>query len=376
MQEVLHLDHLHDRREQARQGEDLGERDERRRHEHAEVERERRRRDLAGEQGNVGVEGDGGEEQGERDHQHHRQEDERVRGLIVGKALRERERRDAEGSAEGDEREMACGGLDTPIALDLEGERAHRYEQSEHEQAEDGERRGNDEDTQRGRADGERGGEEVVRGLVEPDIEHEQEQRGQDHQRRELTERRDAEVEIEERAGGVRRDVEDKAHRRRDRDERERRHDHQPLAKGERETCRDAEQQRRRGDDGHASRTARSLTMRNAPTSATTTSSQPRRTLRPSWGASRSLMRSSTPVIISSAPSDPRTGVRAVTRIATPDEMSQKLATWAVTPLGSSPTSGTTGVSALAVRSVAKHAAVAAAATIVASQSRHPGSSP
>ncbi len=37
---------------------------------------------------------------------------------------------------------------------------------------------------------------------------------------------------------------------------------------------------------------------------------------------------------------------------------------------------GTLTVSLEAVRSVAKHAAVAAAATIVASHSRHPGSSP
>ena len=81
-------------------------------------------------------------------------------------------------------------------------------------------------------------------------------------------------------------------------------------------------------------------------------------------------------MIMRSAPSDPRTGVCAVTRIATPDEMSQNAATWAVTPLGSSPMSGTVTVSLDAVRSVAKHAAVAAAATIVASQSRQPGSSP
>src|SRR2546430_17004263 len=76
------------------------------------------------------------------------------------------------------------------------------------------------------------------------------------------------------------------------------------------------------------------------------------------------------------APSDPRTGVRAVTRIATPEEISQNAATWAVTPLGSSPTSGTLTLSLEAVRSVAKQAAVAAAATIVPTQRRHPGSPP
>ena len=53
-------------------------------------------------------------------------------------------------------------------------------------------------------------------------------------------------------------------------------------------------------------------------------------------------------MIIRIAPSDPRTGVWAVTRIATPDEMSQKAATCAVTPLGSSPMSGTVTVLAAA----------------------------
>src|SRR5439155_19595153 len=146
-----------------------------------------------------------------------------------------------------------------------------------------------------------------------------------------------------------------------DRDERERTDDIQTFPEHERTSGGYGEDEGRRRD-GQFSRTTRSFTIRNPPASAMTTSIQPSTSERPSCGTVRRRTRSSTPVIMRIAPSDPRTGLRAVTRIATPEEMSQNAATWAVTPLGSSPISGTVTVSLEAVRSVAKHAAVAAAA--------------
>jgi hypothetical protein len=81
-------------------------------------------------------------------------------------------------------------------------------------------------------------------------------------------------------------------------------------------------------------------------------------------------------VIMRSAPSDIRTALRAVSRIAMPEESSQKAATWTVTPAVSAPRSGRTGASPVTVRNDAKAAGVAAAATTVAAQRRQPGSSP
>src|SRR2546430_3846785 len=184
-----------------------------------------------------------------------------------------------------------------------------------------------------------------------------------------------AQLEVEQGAGRVDRIQKDKGEGHDDRGERERSDDVESLPQHERSARRDREQDRR-CRDVQFSRTTRSFTIRNPPASAMTTSTQPSKSESPSCGTVRRRTRSSTPVIMRIAPSDPRTGARAVTRIATPEEISQNAATCAVTPLGSSPMSGTLTVSLDAVRSVAKHAAVAAAATIVASQSRHPGSSP
>ena len=122
MQEILHLHDLHERGEQTGERQDLRERDERRWHQHAEIERERRGWDLTGEKGGVGVEGDRGEQQRERDHQHDREQDERVGRLIVREALRKGERGDAERAPERDEGEMSRGRFDTAVALDLKSE--------------------------------------------------------------------------------------------------------------------------------------------------------------------------------------------------------------------------------------------------------------
>src|SRR5207237_6521744 len=125
------------------------------------------------------------------------------------------------------------------------------------------------------------------------------------------------------------------------REERERTHEVQTFSKRERPARRHCEHEGRRRD-GQCSRTTRSFTIKNPPASAMTTSTQPSKSESPSCGTVRRRTRSSTPVIMRIAPRDPRTGVWAVTRIATPEEMSQKAATCAVTPLGSSPMSGGT----------------------------------
>ena len=122
MQQVLHLHHLHDRGKESGQGEDLDERDEGGRDEHPEVEREGRGGDLARQQRGMGVEGDRREKQRERDDEDDREEDEGVRRLIVRQARGERERADAKGPAQRDEREMPGRRVDAPVPVHLEGE--------------------------------------------------------------------------------------------------------------------------------------------------------------------------------------------------------------------------------------------------------------
>ncbi|TMF60365.1 MAG: hypothetical protein E6I20_14315 [Chloroflexi bacterium] len=68
------------------------------------------------------VERDRREQEREGDHEDHREENERGRGLVLGEARGERERRDAHTAAKRDEREVARRGLDAPVPLDLERE--------------------------------------------------------------------------------------------------------------------------------------------------------------------------------------------------------------------------------------------------------------
>src|SRR5207244_11884288 len=112
-----------DLREQAREREDLRERDEGHGDEYSEVERERGRGDLAREERSVGVERDRRQKEGERDHEDHGKEHERRRRLVLRQAGGEGERGDPQAAAQRHEREMSRRGLDAAVALDLEGER-------------------------------------------------------------------------------------------------------------------------------------------------------------------------------------------------------------------------------------------------------------
>ena len=122
MQEVLHLDHLHDRGQQAGKGEDLDECDEGRRDEDAEIQRERGRRYLAREERRVGVERDGRKEQRERHDEHDHQQHERVRGLLVGETRGECQRADAQASTERDKAEVTRRRLNGAVAMHLKSE--------------------------------------------------------------------------------------------------------------------------------------------------------------------------------------------------------------------------------------------------------------
>src|SRR5947209_5640873 len=203
VQEVLDLHDLRDLGQEPREREDLCERDERRRYEDAEVEAQRGGRDLAGEQRGMRVERDRREQEREGDHEDHREENERGRGLVLGEARGERERRDAHAAAKRDEREVARRGLDAPVPLDLERERADRHQESEHEHAADREGGGERDDAEGGRADGERGGKEVVRRLLGDDVEHEDEERREHDERRKAPEGPQAQLEVEQGSGAV-----------------------------------------------------------------------------------------------------------------------------------------------------------------------------
>src|SRR5207245_10251677 len=106
-----------------------------------------------------------------------------VRGLVVRKARGERERGDTQTPSQRDEAEVAGRGLDRSVAMNLESERPDRHEKAEHEKAEDRERRREDQHAEGSRADRKRRGEEVIGGLVEPDIENQKEKRGEDEAR-------------------------------------------------------------------------------------------------------------------------------------------------------------------------------------------------
>ena len=68
------------------------------------------------------VERDRGEEQREGDDEHHNEQYEGVRRLVVGETRRERERRDAETAPQRDEPEVTGRGFDGAIAMHLERE--------------------------------------------------------------------------------------------------------------------------------------------------------------------------------------------------------------------------------------------------------------
>jgi hypothetical protein len=72
--------------------------------------------------------------------------------------------------------------------MHLEGEGADRHEEPQQKRGVDRDRRREDQDRQDDRGDHERGGEEVVRRLVDPHREHQQSERAQQHDRREACE--------------------------------------------------------------------------------------------------------------------------------------------------------------------------------------------
>src|SRR6185295_18230716 len=261
----------------------------------------------------------------------------------------------------------------TPVAVHLERERADRDEQPEQQRRVDGDRRREHEHRYDGGADDERGREEVVRGLVDPDREDEEAERSEHHDRGKACELQHAPGELEHVARRVHRHEGDDGDRRHERRERDGPHDRETLADAECDQRRDA----KKGDDlDHASRAALWLTIRNAPASATTTWSQASSSVSASCGPGTRRTRSCVPVSMSSAPSEPRTAPRAVSRIAMPEDRSQNAATSVVTPLGSAPRRFVLISSPVSGRRNTKAAAVVAAATTVAIHSRHPGSSP
>src|SRR6185503_14048535 len=220
------------------------------------------------------------------------------------------------------------------VAMDVEGERADGDQQREEQRDVDRDRRLEREDREDRGCGGERGGEEVVGRFVQPYREHDERERAEEGDRRHAREGRETQLEAEHLRGRVDRHGREVPDGHRQRRERDRAGKLEPLAEREDAERRDTEERDRR-DQG--SRTARSLTMRNAPASATTTCSHARSSVYASCGPGTRATSSCVPVSMSSAPSDPRTAPRAVSRIAIPDDSSQNAAASWVTPLGSSP---------------------------------------
>src|SRR5207245_8316202 len=104
-----------------------------------------------------------------------------------------------------EEHEEADDGYERAVAIDWESERSDRHEKAEKEKAEDSERRREYQHAEGCRANRKRGGEEVIGGLVEPDIENQKEQRCEDDARCEPAQPAGAKLEIEDRSRRVER---------------------------------------------------------------------------------------------------------------------------------------------------------------------------
>src|SRR5258706_3399001 len=293
--------------------------------------------------------------------------------LFAREAPRERQRSHPQAAPEDHKGVVAERGLVAAVAVHLEGERADRYEEREQQRGVDRDGRGEREDGEDRGGGREGGGEEVVRRFVHPHREDEQGEGAEQHGAAELREGREPQLKAEDlgRVADVDGD-EERDRRQKDRDG-ERRGDLYALADREGDERTDTEEHDR---ERHVSRTARSLRIRKAPASATTTWSQAKSSVNANCGPGMSCTSSSVPVSISRAPSEPRTAPRAVRRMAMPDDSSQNAAASCVTPLGSSPRTVMRTSSFDVVRRNANAAAVVAAATIVASPRRQPGSSP